>query len=173
MRRLHTGFTLIEILVVVFIIGIILGFASLNLGGRALDDKVEEEARRLRQLFSLARDEASVTGLELGWRLEDGSYQFLALAETGWVPYPQRGPLRPRQLAPFLRLDLRLDQQPVSSDEKALLPQIMFLSSGELTPFEMTMSASGLDAVFRLTGNYFGEISLERYSRDDASLPSY
>ena len=75
--RWQQGFTLIEILVVVFIIGVILGFATLSLSGRALDDKAQEEARRLAEVLRLARDEASMTGFELGWRRTDKGYDCL------------------------------------------------------------------------------------------------
>ncbi|HEB98834.1 MAG TPA: type II secretion system protein GspH, partial [Thiotrichales bacterium] len=48
------GFTLIELLVVIVIIGIVVGFATLSLGGDRRGDELEEESRRFAALLSLA-----------------------------------------------------------------------------------------------------------------------
>lgn len=166
-RGSQAGFSLIEILVVVFIIGVILGFASLNLGGRSLDDKLEQEARRVHRLFSLARDEASLTGMELGWRLSDAGHQFLALSEQGWVPYADSGPLRARTLEPPLQMRLYLEQESTSTEgEITGAPQLIFFSSGELTPFELRMGAADLPVRYSLTGNLLGQLKLERIASD-------
>ena len=60
------GFTLLELLVVVLLIGIIANFAVLSMSGRALTDKLSVEAQRLNQLVQLAAEEAQVKGLNLG-----------------------------------------------------------------------------------------------------------
>ena len=166
--RWQQGFTLIEILVVVFIIGVILGFATLSLSGRALDDKAQEEARRLAEVLRLARDEASMTGFELGWRRTDKGYEFLALADEGWTPYGASTPLRPRDLPEPLRLEVRVDDLPVANEQDKALPQFMILSSGEMTPFTLVLDAEPLEFVFMISGNLVGELKLERLDRDAA-----
>ncbi len=156
---------------VVFIIGIILGFASLTLGGRNLDDKAAEEARRLLAIFELARDESGLTGLQIGWIQTEKGYQFLALGEEGWVRYADRGPLRARPLPEPLQLRIEVEDVPVRQDDpKALTPQILFFTSGELTPFELQLLAPQLDSVYRIRGNLLGQLSLERLERDELPL---
>ncbi|MGJ8669438.1 MAG: type II secretion system minor pseudopilin GspH [Oceanococcus sp.] len=162
------GFTLIEILVVVFIIGVILGFATLSLSGRALDDRAQEEARRLTEILRLARDEAAMTGFELGWRQTEKGYEFLALSDEGWTPYGKNTPLRPRDLPEPLRIEVRVDDLPIEADKKKALPQFMILSSGEITPFSLRLDAEQLDFVFLISGNLLGELKLERTPRDEA-----
>ena len=166
-QRLH-GFTLIEILVVVFIIGVILGFATLSLSGRALDDRAQEEARRLVEVLRLARDEAAMTGFELGWRQTEKGYEFLALSDEGWSAYGENTPLRRRELPQPLRLEVRVDDLPIDGDEKKALPQFMVLSSGEMTPFKLLLDAEALEFVFLISGNLLGELKLERIDRDEA-----
>lgn len=169
-RRRATGFTLIEILVVVFIIGVILGFASLSLSGRALGDRAQEEARRLAELLRLARDEAGFTGLELGWRQTDNGYEFLALSDQGWARYGAGTPMRARELPPPLEIVVRVDDVAVALDDEQLQPQIMILSSGEMTPFKLELSAEELDQVFLISGNLLGQVELEALSADELVL---
>lgn len=164
------GFTLIEILVVVFIIGVILGFATLSLSGRALDDKVQEEARRLSEILRLARDEAGMTGLELGWLKTEDGYRFVALSDNGWAEYGERTPLRPRRVEEPLKMTVRVDDLPIETDNKQLLPQVMILSSGEMTPFAIELGAPSLEFVFLIRGNLLGEISMEKVDPDDLVL---
>lgn len=152
---------------VVFIIGVILGFATLNLSGRALDDTAQEEALRLVEILRLARDDAGFTGLELGWRKTEKGYQFLALSDQGWTPYGGRSPLRERTLPQPLELRVKVDDLPIETDKSEPLPQLMLLSSGEVTPFSIELGAKQLDSVFVITGNLLGKLTLERVSRDD------
>lgn len=167
--RHQRGFTLLEILVVVFIIGIILSFATLNLGGRALDDRAEEEVRRLQAIFELARDEAGLTGFQLGWLADEERYQFLALQESGWAQYAERGPFRARPLEKPFRIKLQVEDFSIGADDEAqqISPQIIFFSSGEVTPFSLQLSAPQLDVIYKLSGNLLGQISLERIDRDE------
>jgi len=169
-RASQRGFTLIEILVVVFIIAVILGFASLSLSGRALDDKVQEEARRLTEILRLARDDAGMTGLELGWLRNEEGYRFVALSDNGWAEYGEGTPLRPRLLEQPMTLKVRVDDLPIETDDNQLLPQVMILSSGEMTPFELELGAPDLDFVFLISGNLLGVVKLEKLDPDDLVL---
>ena len=58
------GFTLIEIMVVMVIIGIMALMIGLSVGNRSSEDRMEAEARRIQQLLQFASDEAQAKGLE-------------------------------------------------------------------------------------------------------------
>ncbi|MEN8719600.1 MAG: type II secretion system minor pseudopilin GspH [Oceanococcaceae bacterium] len=170
--RRDAGFTLIEILVVVFIIGVILGFATLSLGGRSLDDRIEQDARRLYQVMQLAADEAILTTAEIGFQpLEDG-YAFLVRGDASWVPIENpRSPLRVHRFEIPARLRI-LEQTggppPSTQDEdEELLPAVYFFSSGELTPFTIELFVPDNPYRFRISGRIDGVLSLSQPDEND------
>lgn len=108
----HGGFTLLELLVVVVIIGILITFAMLSISNRAVSDRLETEAARLQQLFEVAREDAELQGIELGFIRTDFGYAFLVANEGRWMPIPE-GPLRTRPLPPPMTLWLQVDGREV------------------------------------------------------------
>ena len=79
------GFTLLELMVVLVLIGIIISFAVLSLGGDKISELMEQETRRLATLLELAADEAVLRGEELAVNFTDDGYEFLLLQEdAGW-----------------------------------------------------------------------------------------
>jgi len=52
------GFTLIEIMVVMVIIGVVLSFVTLSIGSNSLAREMAQEAQRLTYLLELAHQEA-------------------------------------------------------------------------------------------------------------------
>lgn len=166
-ERAARGFTLLEILVVVVIIGVLASFAVLSLGSRALEDRLDTEARRLQELLALAADEAVLQGVELGFIHTPGGYGFLALKDGRWLPLEAAGPLRGRALAEPFYLELRVEGRPVkavAADVPAdeLKPQVLLLSSGESTEFSLDLRAQDYVPHYRLQGDAFGRLKLER-----------
>lgn len=186
-RSISTGFTLVEMLVVVLIIGILVTFASLTIGNRAVSDKIDTEAARMTQLFQLAQEESELRGLEIGFLYTDAGYEFLVLGDNGlWAPIAE-GPLHARALPAPIEFSLRVEGRPVapaqaervkarpaakdedgsaqtekSSDTPPLQPQVLILSSGELTAFELDIGAAELDYVQHIEGDIVGKITLQR-----------
>lgn len=69
------GFTLMEMLVVVLIIGILVGTVSAKLQPRNRD-LLHVEAERLAQLMELAMQEAQITGAAVAWTSDGYRYRF-------------------------------------------------------------------------------------------------
>jgi general secretion pathway protein H len=78
-----SGFTLVEIMVVMVIIGITLGLASLNAIPSPRQD-LQAEAQRLTLLLQLARDEAIVRNRPVTFEATPERYHFLVRNETRW-----------------------------------------------------------------------------------------
>lgn len=168
-RRSSAGFTLIEMLVVVVIISILVGFSVLSIGNRSLDDRLDLEAQRLEKLIALAAEEAERQGIELGFHVNDGHYEFLTLSPEGaWAPFSDTGPLRERPLPEPLQIRLSVEGRPVATESRdgdTLTPQVLLLSSGEASPFVLDLRAPGLTAFYRLEGDLLGRFKLERIEK--------
>src|SRR5690625_3085555 len=72
------GFTLIEVLIVLLIIGVIVGLAALAFRDNRADE-LAREAQRLRAVLALASEEAIVKSRELGLRFDADGYRFFVL----------------------------------------------------------------------------------------------
>ena len=172
-RQSVQGFTLIEIIVVVLIIGIIVSFATLSISDRSQDDRLEVEVQRLTQLLQLASDEAVLLGIELGMGSAKGvAYAFMVIGEEGqWQIYETDGPLRPRQLPDGVKMEIAVEEfsAPIAEqdEEEPLLPSLLFLSSGELTPFELQLTAEGARNVWRIEGDLTGKIQSRLLTEED------
>lgn len=173
------GFTLLEVLVVVFIIGVVATLALLSVDNSAGDDRLQREARRLHTLLGIAGEEAVLFGVELGFEVTADGYRFMRLDADGWTPVTATDhPLRPRTLEGNVTLRLvREDEERrrlVGSDDDddeedgGPRPDVLFLSSGEITPFELSMTASGAQARYRLEGKLTGELDMQRVAEDAA-----
>lgn len=76
-----SGFTLLELLVVVFIIGILSAMFTLSVGLTGGDQDLETETDRLIAVIQLASDEAIMQGRELGMRFYPDGYEFARFQE--------------------------------------------------------------------------------------------
>jgi len=80
-RRIPSGFSLLELLVVVFIIGILATMFTLSVGVTGADQELEREVDRLRAVLELASQEAIMQGREIGMRFYRDGYEFAAYHE--------------------------------------------------------------------------------------------
>jgi general secretion pathway protein H len=109
------GFTLIEILVVIVIIGVIVSMATLSVNLLGRDSQVEEQARRFWAVLRQTREEAELQGLNIGVYFAAEEYEFLRLdALTNmWVSITDDKLYATRQLPEGLRYRLWLDSREI------------------------------------------------------------
>ncbi|HEL2978023.1 TPA: type II secretion system minor pseudopilin GspH [Stenotrophomonas maltophilia] len=98
MQRVPRGFTLLELMVVLVIIGICTAGIGLGLGS-LLDPgrQLRQEGERLAQRLQVARDEARIDGRPLRWQADAAGYRFSRLEGSRWVTVERDDLLRPQK----------------------------------------------------------------------------
>jgi general secretion pathway protein H len=171
-KRPAAGFTLIELMVVVVIIGVVIAATLLSVSSTGRDSQLEQERDRLAALIEYVRERAALQTVEYGLRCETGDYRFSMYdSRTGkWVEDPLDDSLRPRTLPAGLELVLNIEDRPVvlpartdsarKDAPKDLTPQVMLYSSGELTGFKLTLLRTGIGRSALLTGTPEGQLQV-------------
>ena len=110
MKHRNHGFTLIEMLVVVVIIGILASTVVLGFVGSDREQNLRTEAERLAALIEMARSEAVQRNEEWGVSINANGYRFLVFSplNRSWVEQKSR-PFHPRT-TPDMTLSVKVDQ---------------------------------------------------------------
>jgi general secretion pathway protein H len=143
------GFTLIEILVVVVIIGIVSAGVLLSVSLTGRDRELEKESDRLLALFNYAREQAELQTREYGILFQDDGYEFLAydVRRGAWRSLFEDDALHARRLPDGLDVKLTVEARPVvltrPKDATDKTPQVMIFSNGDLTSFAATLERDG------------------------------
>ena len=170
-RNKTTGFTLIEIMVVIAIMGIMLGLGMIAFGDGNLSEKLEQESQRLYSLIKLAQEESIIQSKELALELESDGYVFKEsefnekLKQYSWINIAGDKLFRKRSLTAGIELDLKIENTILDikkDDDKEEPIRIYILSSGELTPFVLTLKIDSLEQYYEITGLINGQVMIER-----------
>lgn len=141
-RGRAAGFTLLEVLVVVFIVGILTGTVILGFTGADSEQALKGAAERLAVRVELARQYALQRNREWGIFVRDDTYSFAEFdpQSSTWVEREGR-PFAQNDLPEAVRLKVTTEgvgELPFADGED--LPQIVVFSSGEITPFTITLA---------------------------------
>ena len=144
--RVSAGFTLVEILVVVVIIGIVTIGALISMGFMGGDRELQDETERVRALMTYVQEQAELQTREYGLYCENNSYQFVAFDNRRqlWTKVPEDDVLRTRRLPEGIDLHLKVEAREVvlgkRPDPSDLTPHVMIFSNGDLTSFQLTLA---------------------------------
>lgn len=166
------GYTLLELLVVLVLLGIILSFAVLSIGDGGRKDKLELEARRLQALFTLASEEAILQSMVIGVLLEPESYRFLYHIPDGWQVLD--GPMfRSYRLPENMNLQLYQSSTRVTLTtlinelDSSTKPQLLFHPGGERSAFEIQIRYQDNPPLsYTLQSSVLGKVSLSLDSQN-------
>lgn len=153
----EAGFTLLEIMVVLALVGIIASFALLRLPVTGGEARLDQELRRLSHFITLHRDAAILLGEPRGIRFDDTGYIALRSPERGrWQPLAETA--ADQRLPSGLGLELRLEGRPVSLTGTEGPPHLRFWPTGETSAFRLELHASG-GARMSLDGDLLGQLT--------------
>ena len=120
----HAGFTLLEILVVVLIVGILTAGMLLSMNFAGKDTALETESKRLVSLMNYARDQAELQTRDFGIVFGQHGYEFVVYdVRTGaWRTVDEDDALRERSIPDGLDFQLVVDARPIVLDEAVNQP---------------------------------------------------
>jgi general secretion pathway protein H len=144
----QSGFTLIEILVVVLVVSILMGVVVSSFSGVDREQALRGYCERLALKIEFARDKALQANREWGVYIDADGVRFAEFDEINgeWIQRAEK-PFTPDAYDTALRFTVELAEIPgaLSSGAEQLngddedLPNIVLFSSGETTPFEISI----------------------------------
>lgn len=182
--RQQQGFTLLEMLLVLFLIGVAAMTVTLTISGDPRREALQEAANEFQAVVSMAIEESVLSGQELGVVVEPDHYFFARfnIDENDWEPLVGDALYRERRLPEDTFMSLTIEglplQQADEDDEsefgfdeslfeeseedkkKSPEPQLLILPSGEITPFlvEFENDSARPKLSIELKGNAIGQI---------------
>lgn len=158
-KKSQRGFTLLEVLVVIFIIALTTSLAVVTLG-RDDQTQVDQHARQLLADFSFARDLALNQHRLVGWHPTQQGYRFSLRDSWGqWQPYTSRG-LPERSWEAGVQLKESPQKLLNTNDEELNQPSLVFFSSGEVTPALLTLQLNSKERRLRVQVEKFELLDL-------------
>lgn len=186
------GFTLLEVLVVVLVIGIMSGIVMLNINPGGAEHHLQEESDRLAMLMEQVASEAVMQNQEYGLHLTENGYEFLCLDEVKqrWKVCTDNSLSRERKMPEGLEIHLlrqyKLKALPVNmadgldrvrdkdnkdnSESVSITPDIFLLSSGEASAASLEIQVKEkpeLRSEIRI--DEIGRVSSDNDGRDNVS----
>ncbi|MEW6994104.1 type II secretion system minor pseudopilin GspH [Colwelliaceae bacterium MEBiC 14330] len=156
------GFTLLELMVVIMLVGVMATMVQFNVSGKRPEDVLQQESTRFAAIFDVASEYGMLNNIELGLMVKKDSYQFLAYDGTRWAEISDQDWNSNITLPEQVDLTIELDDLPIEEpmlfdvdtfrqkdeddftllskeeQEKKIIPQVYILSGGDITPFSVT-----------------------------------
>mgnify|MGYP000648672254 CR=1 FL=1 len=162
-NRFNHGFTLIEVMLVILLIGVFMSIVSFNPFSNRPEDQLEAASARFTGIFNIAAEYGLLNNLELGLVIEDNSYEFVVYEDEQWTEITEQEALVLHSMPEGIEISLELDDLPVDDqnmlsnaslfqdeddfrseddedEEKKIVPQVLLLSGGDFTSFRVIFS---------------------------------
>jgi general secretion pathway protein H len=177
------GFTLIEILVVIIIVGTVLAIVVLSTGLIADDEEILTERTRITALIETVQDEAMMQGREFGLEIMTSAYRFVEFdpLTRQWMDVPDDELYRLRDLPEGIEFELYIDDKRIqlnsdpqkfedpdstsmTATTQVFVPHLFIFASGEGTAFELRLLRPQTRKEIIMRGDILGEI---KFGEDD------
>ncbi|WP_373084116.1 type II secretion system minor pseudopilin GspH [Zhongshania sp.] len=154
--RSESGFSLLELMVVIFIIGLLSGVAALTLPSKDGSALLHEQRFKLIGSLRSARAEAVFSGHSLGLQWQRQRGEFYVLTRDGWQKIVKGVLAKNITLAEDVQTELLVDGEVLHEQsrlddnedgEQQVSPQLVFLSDGQISPFEWRLSTAGAESL--------------------------
>ncbi len=155
------GYTLIEILVVLFIISIVTSIALLSIG-RNENKHLESFANDLSQMLTLAEEQAMLQPAVLGLSLRDNQLAFYSYQpavgdkKSSWLAVEEKS-LAKRSIPDDIQVGVETGAE--SSSANSTGPQIFISTNGDITPFKIYVGKQGEKPRYMIKGDADGNIT--------------
>jgi general secretion pathway protein H len=176
----NRGFTLLEILVVIVIIGVMVAMVTLSFNVLGSDRETAEETRRFWAVLRQAREEAELQSIDLAVFVGATDYEFLRFdtRRNEWQQIADDKLYAPRVLPEGLRFRLWMESRELvlkpglpdrskKDENQKWPPQVTVLSSGDVVPFELQIERDAAPALWRMTSQADGDLRVEQRKKDD------
>lgn len=156
------GFTLLEVMVVMVLIGIITGFAVLSLPRTRPDQALEEEAQRLQLWLAAQREAVLLRGQLRGVRFTERGYELVVRQQELWKPAYETGLRTNHSLPDTMTLRLSIEGRVQRfSEAQDPPPQVLLLPDGEQTEFQLSLEQFNVGRR-TLSGDLLGNLQLSQ-----------
>ncbi len=182
----RAGFTLLEVMLVMVLIGILVSTVVLTFNTDSAQDRLQKEATRFQQVFQFIAETAQLRQQEWGLVVNANSYAFVYYSAEGWQWVEEPVAAKQYQLPELISLQLLRDGLPgeetnllsqlefstASEDTpeteavKPPLPTVFILSSGEISPFRLILQIREQGEEHRLALGTDFSLPLNRYDMD-------
>lgn len=148
-RRFSRGFSLLELLTVLIIVGVLAGAVVLSFTGSNERRSLHTHAERLMLSIELARQKSTLANQIWGVRVSSDTYEFVRLLDDGAWGLVADSPFT--YFAPGSDYGMRvrlLDGTVIKrrTSNTSLAPDILLFPSGETSPFEIRLTHSATRA---------------------------
>lgn len=163
------GFTLVELLIVLFIISIVTSVVLISIRHNE-NKQLETIAQEIGGRLQLAEEQAMLMPAVIGLLFDGRSFEFVQYDTTkkkpAWVPYDDN------VLTSFtvpdgavvsikLKNEAEEKEEDKKTEEKEIKPIIIISTNGDITPFTISIAANGKQPKFSIDGNENGNINYQ------------
>jgi general secretion pathway protein H len=187
-KHRQQGFTLIEVMLVIVLIGVMASAVQFTFSGNKAEQLLEQNSARFAGVFDVAAEYGLLNNMELGLFVEKNTYQFLGYNGVSWSPIVDNPMFEVFTLPEGIEITLQLDDLPIEEpllfdssllinedqednfteeEKKKTIPQVYMLSGGDITPFSLTFSLAEFaidgdeNISFKVSGIYTTPLTIE------------